>query len=155
MTNNIKFSLLLLLLVFISGCSVNYPVVGSFDDYNEVLIGRVQNNLLDQSNYIEMSGKVTGMKCRGHSTATYIPPSNYIAPTCKGQRGIANFDCTDGRKVHANWEAFSCTKGIGTGEDQYGNTLTFTFGMTEDEAKDYVNKELSLSSKKPELLPEN
>lgn len=151
MTNNIKFSLLLLLLVFISGCSVNYPVVGSFDDYNEVLIGRVQGSLLEPSKYIEIEGKITGMKCRGHSSVTYIPASNYIVPICTGQKGIADLDCTENRKVHANWEALTCTKGVGTGEDQFGNSFKFTFGMTEEEAKEYIDKQISVSSNKPEL----
>lgn len=138
---------------FLAGCSVRYPVVGSFNDYNEVFYGAVDSDLLAGTSYIHVEGEISKMKCTGGSRVTYIPPISYIIPVCKGQRGIAEIKCTDGRIVHADWEATSCTSGIGSGYDQKGNKLTFAFGQSESEAKSFVDNELKQTSKRPDLPP--
>jgi S1-C subfamily serine protease len=135
------------------GCSVKYPVVGSFSNYNEVFKGQVDSNLLTGTSHIEVNGQVTNVKCLGSSTVTYIPPISYILPICEGQRGIATLNCDDGRIVDAHWIAQSCKSGFGSGYDQNGNKFTFTFGMTEVEAKAYIEKELKIATAKPDLPP--
>lgn len=144
---------ILFLWILFAGCSVKYPVVGSFNNYNEVFKGQVDSNLLTGTSYIEVNGQVTNVKCLGNSTVTYIPPISYILPVCQGQRGIAMLRCDDGRIVDAHWIAQSCTSGIGSGYDQKGNKFTFTFGMAEAEAQQYIQKELKIASKKTDLPP--
>lgn len=142
--------LLLILIVFITccGCSVKYPVVGYFDNYNEVFKGIVNHNLLSGGGVIEAQGEVTKVKCKGDSVVTGIPGMG-----CKGQSGVAKLYCDDGREIHAKWVALSCTTGFGTGHDQNGNKFSFTFGMTEDEATQYIKREMLIASNKPDLPP--
>lgn len=139
--------------ILLIGCSVKYPVVGSFSNYNEVFKGQVDSNLLTGTSYIEVNGQVTKVKCIGNSTVTYIPPISYILPVCQGQRGIAMLRCDDGRVVEAHWIARSCTSGMGSGYDQHGNKFTFTFGLSEEEAQKYIENESRIASKRPELPP--
>jgi S1-C subfamily serine protease len=137
-----------LFLVICCGCTVKYPVVGYFDNYNEVFKGIVDANLLTGGGVIEVQGEVTKLKCRGDSVVTSIPGIG-----CKGQSGVAKLYCDDGREVHAKWVALSCTSGFGTGSDQNGNKFSFTFGMTEEEANQYIKREMLIASKKPDLPP--
>lgn len=145
--------LISIILVLSIGCTVKYPVVGSFSNYNEVYKGQVDSNLLTGASHIEVNGQITNAKCFGGSTVTYIPPISYLIPVCEGQRGIATLNCDDGRVVEAHWVARSCKTGFGFGYDQKGNKFTFAFGMTETEAKEYIEKELKIAATKPDLPP--
>jgi len=111
-----RFSILIILLVWVSsiGCSVKYPVVGSFSNHNEVFKGQVDSNLLTGTSYIEVNGQVTKVKCSGNSNVTYIPPISYVLPVCQGQRGVAMLRCDDGRIVEGRWTAQSCTSNMGS-----------------------------------------
>ena len=134
-------------------CTTRYAVVGYFADYNEVAHGTVDANLATGTSHIQVEGVHSKMRCSGGSSVTYIPPVAYILPICAGQKGIATLRCSDGRVINANWEATSCTTGFGSGSDQKGNRLFFTFGMSEEETMLYVNKELAMAKDRPELPP--
>jgi len=142
--------------LFVASCTAKYPVVGSFDDYNEVFLGEVNADLMSGTSVIKVKGKNTGIQCSGGSRVTYIPASNYIAgafmvPYCAGQRGIARLRCDDGRQIDADWTADSCTSGYGAGEDQHGARFQFAFGMSEDAARNRFESESLVASKKPEF----
>jgi S1-C subfamily serine protease len=139
--------------LMLSACAVKYPVVGSFNNYNEVFKGTVDTNLLTGGGYITVEGQVTKIRCSGRATVSYIPPISYIVPTCNGQRGRAFLTCDDGRKIDADWEATSCTTGFGSGADQKGNVFRFAFGMSENEAKSYIQSEMKASENLPDLPP--
>jgi S1-C subfamily serine protease len=145
--NNYLLSVLLILIIC-CGCSVKYPVVGYFDNYNEVFKGIVEHNLLSGGGVIEAQGEITKLKCRGDAIVTGIPGIG-----CKGQSGVAKLYCDDGREIHAKWVALSCTTGFGTGYDQNGSKFSFTFGMNEEEANQYIKKEMVIASNKPDLPP--
>jgi S1-C subfamily serine protease len=130
----------------LAGC-VSYPAIGVFQDYNEVLYGNVNANLLVGSSTFSMQGKVSGMKCDGTSRVTYIPPFG----TCQGQRGQIFATCTGGRTVTGEWAALSCTTGLGRGVDNKGNTFAFTFGMSDAEARTQLSAEIAAASKRPDL----
>lgn len=93
-----KHTLSLLLLLTAAGCAT-YPAIGVFQDYNEVLYGQVNANLLVGGSDFVMEGKVTGLKCEGSSNVTYIPPFGQ----CKGQRGEIFAVCTGGRTIKGEW----------------------------------------------------
>jgi S1-C subfamily serine protease len=139
-------ALALIIALSMTGC-VSYPAIGMFQDYNEVLYGTVNANLLVGSSDFTMTGKVTGLKCEGSSNVTYIPPMGQ----CKGQRGDLFATCTDGRSITGQWFAQSCTKGYGRGKDSYGNIFAFTFGMSEQEAEMRLKTQLAVSGRKPDL----
>lgn len=141
-----KHTLSLLLLLTAAGCAT-YPAIGVFQDYNEVLYGQVNANLLVGGSDFVMEGKVTGLKCEGSSNVTYIPPFGQ----CKGQRGEIFAVCTGGRTIKGEWFGQSCTKGYGRGVDSQGNLFAFTFGMSEEEAQVQLKAQLASSSKKPDF----
>lgn len=142
------------ILLTCNACTVKYPVVGSFEEYNEVFKGNVVADLSKGTAYIEVEGKVSNVRCYGNAKVTYIPLISYFLPVCEGQSGIANLRCYDGRIFEATYTILSCGgTGYGSGFDQKGNRVTFTFGMAEAEAQEYIQKERKVASQKPELPP--
>ena len=137
-------------------CTATYPVVGSFEDYNEVFIGEVNANLLKGTSVIEVKAQNSNVRCFGTSKVLHIPASNYVAgafliPHCGGQRGAAQLSCDDGRRVLASWEATSCTSGFGFGNDQRGARFNFAFGMTTEDARKTLAERASQVAEKPNL----
>ena len=133
--NKAIWFLLPLLLLFSQGC-VTYPVVGSFDEYNETFKGTVTANLFTGTSEINVAGvnnKTTG---KGSSWLTYMSPSL----NCEGTKGEVLLTFDDGRIVNAEFFCLSCATGWGSGKDQGGNTFTFTFGMTDEEAEQFIEK---------------
>ncbi len=100
-----KIWVLLISIIWVlsGGCSLKYPVVGSFNNYNEVFKGQVEANIMTGTGHIEAKGEVTGVKCIGFAKTTYIPPISFILPVCEGQRGISTLKCDDGRIIEANY----------------------------------------------------
>ena len=141
-----KLILVVLALGILQGC-IKYKVVGSFDDYNEVVMGDIDANLLSGTGHIVAEGKNFGIKCEGDSYVTYIPPSL----SCVGQRGRAPIRCSDGRRVEAEWVATSCSTGYGEGIDQKGARFRFVFGLDEKSAQEELAKKSQEVSEKPEF----
>jgi hypothetical protein len=117
-----------------AGCTTSYPVVGSFDNYNEVFRGEVHANPAVGESFIEVKGKNSGVKCIGGSRIIHVPASNrivglFLIPYCKGQKGYAHLECDDGREITATFTTETCTSGYGDGHDQRGGRFRFTFGM--------------------------
>ena len=140
--------LLLFLCLLLQGC-VTYPVVGCFDDYNEVFKGKVHANLFAGTSRIEVEGLQSKVKGKGSSWITYIPPTL----SCEGQKGEALLTFNDGRVVKGQFTALSCSTGYGTGADQNGNTFTFTFGMSDKEADKYIERTRKTIVSRPNLPP--
>jgi len=150
--SNFKLFVLLLVVLVASGCTVTYPVVGQFDDFNEVVHGEIDHDLIAGTALIRVEAEQTDFRCSGTSRVLHVPASNYIIPgRCKGQKGDAHLDCSDGRLVKADWEALSCTQGFGAGFDQDGARFSFTFGMNEDEALEYIEQARADVADKPQL----
>ena len=145
------------LIIFAAGCTATYKAVGTtdntlkavgtFDNFNEVLIGTLRPSNTGAHN-IQIEGKNTKIRCNGKSNpATYSPPSG----SCRGRRGDGDAVCSDGRIIKFDWISDSCTTGHGVGKDSQGNTFYFTFGMTEKESKDFVEKQLQIVKNNPDL----
>ncbi len=141
------FAILSPLLVMLLQSCVTYPALGVFQDFNEVMYGEVNTNLLVGGSDFRLEGKITGLTCQGSSNITYIPPFGQ----CKGQRGEIFAACTDGRSITGEWFGQSCTTGYGRGKDSYGNAFAFTFGMAESDAQAQLKAQLAVSSRKPDL----
>ncbi len=125
------------------------PVVGFFEEYNEVFKGQVDSNLKLGTGYIKGETQVTKTRCSGNSRITNRTTSN----TCDGTRGIAELRCDDGRILQTDFVLSACTQGKGSGYDQKGNKFHFEFGMTEAEAQQYIQEQLKIASKKTDLPP--
>ena len=142
-------NLFILLIIFnFYGC-VSYNVVGKFENYDEVFIGTVDHNLLAGVGDITATGEKSGVTCTGLSTVTYIPA---FSIGCKGQRGEAPLQCSDGRTLTVDWIATSCTTGYGSGFDKDGIKFSFTFGHQKEEALAKLDK-LRIQTKGKEKLP--
>jgi S1-C subfamily serine protease len=128
--------------------NVTIPVIGMFDDYNEVFKGVIVDTGYGNG-IIEMKSYPSGLTCKGHSYPTQLP----TGPNCKGLEGRAHLICSDGRKVDAVWKATACGKGVSKGIDQKGNQLSFVYGMTESEAMGYINQLAKAVAHKPSLPP--
>jgi hypothetical protein len=135
-----------LLLLFSQGC-VTYPVVGSFDAYNETFKGTVTASLLTGTSEINVEGINSKTRGKGSSWVTYIPPT--LGP--QGIKGEALLTFDDGRVVKAEYVCLSGSTGWGSGKDQSGDTFTFTFGMTEKEAQEYIEKMGKTIANRPDL----
>lgn len=142
----------LISIIFFTGCTHIYPVVGTFDDYNEIFKGTVHGNTFTGTAFIEIEALNSKTKGQGNSRVTFIPFNLF---GCKGQRGEAILNFDDGRIVHGTWHlpGHSCTKGVGRGVDQFGNTFHFTFGMREKEAEEYIQKTKEEVANLPEPPP--
>ncbi len=133
--NKAIWFLLPLLLLFSQGC-VTYPAVGSFGEYNEFYKGTVTVNLFTFSSEINIEGVDSKTRCKGSSWITSISPS----VNCEGTKGAVLLKFGDGRIVNAEFTCLSCASGWGSGKDQGGNTFTFTFGMPDEEAEQFIQK---------------
>ncbi len=135
-----------LLLLFSQGC-VTYPIVGSFDKYNELFKGTVNECVFTGSSEINVECVNTKTRGKGSSWVTYIPPT--LGPA--GIKGEALLTFDDGRVVKAEYVCLSGSTGWGSGKDQSGSTFTFTFGMTEQEAQEYIEKMSKTITDRPDL----
>jgi hypothetical protein len=137
-----------LLLLFSQGC-VTYPVVGSFDDYNELFKGTINTNVINGASEINVEGINSKTRGKGSSWVTYIPPT--LGPT--GIKGEAFLTFDDGRVVKAEFVCLSPISGWGSGKDQSGNTFTYTFGMSNEEAEQFIEKTKKAVAARPSLPP--
>jgi len=113
----------------LSSCAVKYPVLGRFDNSDEIFRGRIISRTLTGQGSMEMKGSTTETKCVGRRNLRFAPP---------GEEGRIILDCQDGRKIAVNYKVTGWGKGFGAGKDQKGNRFTFTFGMTASEAEERV-----------------
>ena len=126
--------------------------IGVFDDYNEILRGRATTDPVLHLQFLDFTGVVSGIRCVGHGRITHMPPGTAIPVDCEGWKGITQVTCTDGRALEIDYTVEkSCSTGWGTGLDQYENTLSFVFGLPEDEAEDAVRREMRRASRRRPL----
>jgi hypothetical protein len=142
-----NFCFLLMVITAITGCTVSYKAIGYFEDYYEVLIGEVNADLLSGSGNFRVEGKISGIKCEGGATVTYIPNPM----SCVGQTGVIFAMCSDGRSIRGKYICTSCTTGFGYGFDDMGNKITFKFGLSEQEAETEIKNLLQMLKDKPPL----
>lgn len=148
MTKPVKF-LVLFITLALAGCATqHYAVVGSFDDHNELFIGEIANNPWNGTQYVEVTGVNSGIKCAGVSK-DIAAPKNLLS--CAGYKGEAELLCDDGRKIKSSWETLGCAKGSGKGYDGDGNSFTYTFGMKKDEALKIIEQQVNKAKSKTTL----
>jgi hypothetical protein len=136
------------------GCTVHFPLVGSFTQSNEVFDGEITHNPFTPHSDMRVQSHVSGVTGRGYAQVTHVPYNTLTGGgEIKGQRGIFEVNCDDGRLVKGTWVAETLTSGYGWGEDQYGNPVRFTFGMKREEVPTMVAAELAKAAKRPPLPP--
>lgn len=143
-----KLIYLFVMVMLVSGCAtLHFPVVGKFQNNNELFIGQVVIPL-NGTSYIETKCGVSGVTCKGNSYLTYVPkPFSY-----SGQKGVATLNCSDGRIISADFTTKTITSGWGSGLDQNGNKFTFTFGMSERKALKFIEEEQTKGQNKGSVV---
>jgi len=136
-----------------AGCAtqVQLPIVASFSDHNEVLVGRATGEKLAATKRVEVVGVVSGTRCSGISQLTHTPAYTHFVGNCFGQEGVATLNCSNGRRITGTWTSRSCTTGYGTGTDQFGNVFLFAYGMSQPAAVAIFESELARVAEKPNL----
>jgi len=129
----------------ISGCA-NYKAVGKLDNYNEVMVGNVEHNLVEGGSTFEMTTIVGNGQCKGFTTPADIVP-DFLS--CEGQEGAGEATCDDGKTYTLRWYATGCLTGYATGESSDGHRLSVTFGLSDEEAMIELDKLANSVADKP------
>lgn len=146
-----KFLLILVLLtvpVLVCGCRAD--IIGKFDDYNELITGTIDLNMEGQG-YIEAVSEPSGIKCKGMGQITYVPAGSATLGMCKGQRGIAEITCDDGRRISGEWECNTCTEIEGTALSNSNESLTFFISTRDKKISERRKLYVSQIKDKPPL----
>lgn len=127
-------------------------VVGAFDDYNEVLRGKGVVDLDLHVHFLDFKGLVSGIRCVGHGRVTRMGERTRWNESCDAVQGLSTVTCSDGRQVEVQYRVEpDCRSAYGTGQDQFGHTLSFVYGLAPDAAEEAVRAELRRSAARPAL----
>lgn len=151
-----SYRVLLVAASLLAGCMAvqgpgPFPFVGKFDDYNETITGEVRFDYNRGVSYITAQTRESKLRCEGVSRVTYVVPypgrvSEFV---CLGDQGIARLQCSDGRVFTGDFKARSCNSGEGTGSDQTGARFSFSYGMSQPEAQQYLASAQAELAQKP------
>jgi len=131
-----------------SGQSLSYPVIGIFENHNEVFTGTVQERSLAGDTQILMQGQDTGLTCTVFYRPTTIAPNVY---DCEGMEGEYFGTCDDGRRFQGAWKATSCSAVVANATDQNGNHVTFVYGMNDYVTSQFMETLKVAALKTPDL----
>ena len=143
---------LMLITTIATGCTAN--VVGKFDDYNEVFQGTIDLDLQGHG-IIKAKTIPNNITCSGTGWVTFIPLSSYLLGTCKGQQGLAEIKCNDGRVINGEWVCEACTRVKGTGVTNYNENITFYITPKKSTANKITQQYISEIKEKPSLYNSN
>jgi len=130
---------------FLSGC-VKFPIFGSYY-YRDVLVGTADYNPFSGTSYIQVDSRVHKVRCEGNSHGSYAPLFSLHGA---GYGGEGELKCSDGRIFRVQWATLSWGTGYGVGRDRDGGRMTFVYGMEENEAENFLQKELPVILKRSE-----
>ena len=126
-----------------SGCAMKLPMVGAY--YKEALTGKADYNLFSGTSQIQIEDRDRKVRCEGNTHGSYAP---LLTLSGAGYGGEGEIQCSDGRLFKIRWETLSWATGYGVGRDQNGDRLTFVFGMEQEQAEDFLKKELPVILKR-------
>lgn len=121
----------------LKGITTGVPLVGNYETFNEIIVGRVQRNLSDDSEEVRLLMKNSGVACAGKLRA---PDDGWPTEWPLALRNclslVANgaLACSDGRELMLNWRATECRMAYGSGFDRDGGTLVFNVMADEEKA---------------------
>ncbi|MBI2211570.1 MAG: hypothetical protein HYV05_07865 [Deltaproteobacteria bacterium] len=126
-----------------SGCAMKLPMVGSY--YKEALTGQADYNPFSGTSQIQIGDRARKVRCEGNTHGSYAP---LLTLSGAGYGGEGEIRCSDGRLFKVRWETLSWATGYGVGRDQNGDRMTFVFGMEQEQAEDFLKKELPVILKR-------
>lgn len=117
--------------LLIAACSVPVYMGGHTDDYAEVIHGSAMVNPLAGTGTMSMTGERTGLECTGN----FAP---YVVAGDSRNHTRGPLLCNDGRTLMANMVQTNATGGTGTGSDEFGNSATFQWDMSQSLINSYL-----------------
>ena len=118
-------------LLGLSGCA--YPVLATIGNDKEILRGTANPGYMGSGTIVMYNTK--GVTCNGSYHYMNADLSLNIIPL----GGLAAFRCTDGSTANVKFHSISRSSGWGAGETNRGKKINFTYGMSDDEARMYLN----------------
>jgi hypothetical protein len=119
----------------IAGVSAGIPLVGNYETYSEVIVGRVQRNLTDDGEELRLLLRNSGVACSGKM----FPPDDgwpiewpLALRNCLNRVANGTVSCSDGRELAVRWRATECRSAYGSGFDRDGGTFVFRV-MADDQ----------------------
>lgn len=126
MRGDMKRLVAVLVAAALSGCSVTAPVTGVLGNGGEVLKGTA-TGYADKTGTIFMESASGKLKCSGDYG--YIGTSS----------GRGKLFCNDGRTADVQFNAITYTTGYGYGVASDGTAIRFTYGLSDDEGRRYLD----------------
>ena len=112
--------------LIVSACSVTAPVYGIVGDDGEIYTGTATGGM-------DGRGTLTLTNSRG---ARCIGTFRYV--TRAMDHGIGLITCSDGDQADVQFNALSMTSGYGFGTSRSGRSVKFAFGLSREEAAQYI-----------------
>jgi len=127
--------------------------VAWYDRFNEVLEGTIDYDPVLHLGFLDLTGRVNGMRCVGQVRVVELAPSaSKAAAACSGAKGIGEAACSDGRQITAHWSnAGRCGEGSGKGKDSVGAELHFVYGISPRQQETIVADAQHEQGRKPSL----
>lgn len=127
----------------INGIVSGIPVVGHYESFNEVIVGRVNRNLSDDSEELAVRLVNSDVTCNGK----LFPPDDgwpvewpIALRNCLNRIARGTLACSDGRELVLDWRATDCRVAYGSGFDENGGVLQFSVDDDEEVAETrYMN----------------
>jgi S1-C subfamily serine protease len=153
---------LLLGVLACTGCAAAVPsartltrlrAVAWYDRFNEVLEGTIDYDPVLHFGFVDLTSEVDGMRCVGQARVVQLAPSTAKGGGgCSGAKGEGTLECSDGRKISAQWSSEkTCAEGGGKGKDSLGAELHFAYGMSSVHQQTVVADALREQRRKPSL----
>jgi len=145
-----------------AGCAAVMPstrsttrqlAVAWYDRFNEVLEGSIDYDPVLHIGFIDLTSRVSGMRCVGQLRVVQLPPNPSKGEGgCAGAKGVGRLECSDGREINSQWTSDkTCGEGNGKGKDSLGAELHFVFGMSPKRQEIVVSDALHEHRAKPSL----
>ena len=127
-------------------CSCSPLVIATFDNDDEIYRGTASPAVLPRGSGDLSLSNTKGRVCTGTYHYLNADISIRLIPLV----GVAALHCSDGVTASMRFRSISNSSGWGTGKTSTGAKVSFTYGLSEDEAKMYLAlPETSIDDDKP------
>jgi len=105
-----------------AGCAIGYQANGSLSNVSGEMRGKGYPGNTTGGGRFALADREGHLQCDGQLSPPEISP---VPGSCKGEAGTGVVRCSDGREIVVRWTAITCRSFEGSGEDEFGNQLTF------------------------------
>jgi len=106
----------------LAGCAIGYQASGSLSDVPGEMRGKGYPGNTTGGGRFALADRDGRLQCDGQLAPPDISP---VPGSCQGETGNGVVRCSDGREIPVRWTALTCRSFEGSGEDKFGNRLSF------------------------------